>query len=1119
MRVLRRENWKEFWRAFPPLEKWLRPRGYAEPDPPMVVGAQPWFNPFAKSSAQEDKIVTLKEALKSPFFWLFSLPVSKFLNGKWPGRFVDDLLEEAIKRREDERRNRKEPGTLNRDFKTVLLAHLPGWNHATHLYEYGRRDDVTRTIAEEDEIIARVPMEDDKIDAIPSHIQLLHQFRSLPDPIHSLYAHIPRDNYRDALSLFLKGDHEAAGRMLPDELRTDNKPPVHKHWEYYFSPATAYEVGTTPRQDPLEEFHQMQAQINQPGFMEWFLRMNPEEAKARGFDKQTRQAQTIDEQRKVREKEAAEMAKKPFATAWDDSFGAAWEHAKDYLNPKYFGPYGLWQNVKYLYRFHSTPATPEQRQARDNNPHLNYSPDLHEAIQVFKTNYDPVEHLNMKLRPDELKKKAAHVKDYLTGKKTGPPPKQGGQQRRSFSTATTPAPKESSEPEITPGAHLHKLGHQWTPPVPKIGDKLADKPRTLKQRFERLMNGVGERLDAWYRRRQEYYAEVQRNNTHPMDIDYSKQRGYMVMYPAQPEKTHSRWFLEWRLLRDRHLRYQQKLQEEKQRLDPSYDPEKRPLSDLKAERLQESLSWLVWYGKNFYDHVHPEYSPESLHYDPTKLPKMPEVVIDWSQVPEEIIWMYKVLKQWDHIIDADELPVEYYEFVWLIHWIDEGYHDIELPERADVMMLQRAPQFLHGREAERAHEWLLRKDTAEGNRWKMLLTGPEPRIPELEAWEEKLQRSELPPSGSEHAIYVVGQDEIPQSLLLAAGIPLESVPTPAKPALSPAQQAAAEAAAAAAGAPKKPRREEDEDEDEEEDEEDEEALEAKERKRLEEEARIEQEALVRQAQDQQRAAEEALRKATSRKKRGTGDDVFDSMALNRRDEAAGGASGLVLRRDEDGPGQSTNALASFLDSFGGLTVSSGDPRAPAPEPAATRRIARDMFGLVGEVIDFQTYVRKFYPAFDLLAWEVTIKRMLCETTEDLMNHDFNIPRLMANTAVYNKWLDWSLMLRYKYEDKNLLLPHMISQTAPTVRKRKTIEQKKKKKKKKKKKRSQIFCATLNCLFVLVLVDQCRDDGWHSIRDLHVARDLPHLGALPVQLQNWSCRHRPVGRRSEQTRKR
>eukprot|EP01122_Echinamoeba_exundans_P011969 TRINITY_DN4910_c0_g1_i1.p1 TRINITY_DN4910_c0_g1~~TRINITY_DN4910_c0_g1_i1.p1 ORF type:complete len:1360 (-),score=238.18 TRINITY_DN4910_c0_g1_i1:131-4210(-) len=1027
IRIMKREDRKDFWRAFPPYESWLRPRAYAEPDPHMHIGSDSLAFFLMNGSAIEDNAMAAKNTLQSSILKsLFFSPVTRYLFGSGPMNMVENLIERSIAQREEERRTRQEPGSPHRPTKDLFLSYLPGWNHATHLFDYGRRDTATRVMMEDDELMARVPPPSDSLDATPPHIQQLHRWRSLPDPVYSKFAHIGRDVFRESMTMFLKGDNVGAGNILPDRVRVDKAPtprPVN-HWMYYVDPEEAYVAATGRNPDAFQNIWRQEAFEESPLYIS-AIKQNPIIARLFGIDRKQRVAINIAEHQSALDQFSKDLESRPFYSAWTQSFRPLFQHARMFLDPSMFGPSALYHNFRYLLQFHKQKHSEDAKMARNSDPSSPHHPTIDEAIDILKRNYSVKEHINSYVNTDKLKERSSFV---MSGRPAAPPGPQRSKtqpnQRRQYSTV---APQGASppKPEIPAGAHLHHLGTK-APPAPSIGEK-AQVPKTWFDRFESVMLRLGEAVDAWWYKKQEKAARQQREYTHPMDRDYNEGWEHHVMYPPNPDRSPSRLFLEWRLMRDRALKAMEKENEAKRRVDPSFDPDKRPLAELKRERIDLDLSWILWYGLNWYDHMDPMYGPDNLAYDPKKLPKLPEVVIDWTKVPEDIALLYKILKQWDHITDGD-LPLEYYELVWLLQWHDEGYDDVELPERFEVIMLQRAPEYMLPREAAAAHDWLMRKEAADGNQFKLLFTGPEPKVPELDAI------GEAPPTEGEHSIYVVGKDEVPRSLLLASGLPAtpleeqmahvtaakskeaeapkvhEAPPSPPPRSESPPPPSG-DSKQTAQSAPKQP----------------EPAAQSANPEAPAAEAPEQQEETPEDADQQTTNAVEKRR----RKKRSAGDELHESMLENRREAAQEGATGLVLREDKGGA--DTSALATFFESLStavSLHGMKGDPS--GGRSAGAKKIANDLFNYVGEIVDFQTYVRKFYPLFDVKHWEDQITHLLGDVCEDVVDQRFNLPRLVANTAVYNRWIEWAVQRRIRSSKLNVPMPHFMKMTHPSL---------------------------------------------------------------------------------------
>jgi hypothetical protein len=1021
LRIMKREDRKDFWRAFPPYESWLRPRAYAEPDPHMHIGGDSLAFFLMNGSALEDTVMSAKKVLQSSMLkTLFYAPITRYLFGSGPLSMVEQMMESSIAQREEERRTRKEPGSPHRPTKDLVLSYLPGWNHATHLFDYGRRDTATRVMMEDDEIMARVPPPSDYLEGVPPHIQQLHRWRSLPDPIYSKFAYIGRDIFRESMNMFIQGDKVGAGNILPDRVRVDKLPnprPVN-HWMYYVDPDEAYVSATGRYQDAFQNIWRQEAFEESPTYID-AIKENPIIAKMFGVDQKKRVAINIAEHSAAMNEFVKNVESRPLYSAWTQSFRPLFQHARMFLDPTMFGPSALYHNFRYLLNFHKQKPSEDATAFKRADPNSPHHPTINEAFDILKRNYSAKEHLNSYVNTDKLREKSSFVMSGRPAAPPGPQRPKAGTQRRPYSTAA-PQGTVSPKPEIPAGAHLHHLGTK-APAAPSIGEK-AQVPKTWFDRFESVMLRLGESVDAWWYKKQEKAARQRREYMHPMDRDYNEGWDHHVMYPPNPDRSPSRLFLEWRLMRDRALKTLEKEHEAKRRVDPSFDPDKRPLAELKRERIDMDLSWILWYGLNWYDHMDPIYGPDNEKYDPKKLPKLPEVVIDWAKVPEDIALLYKIIKQWDHITDGD-LPLEYYELVWLLQWHDEGYDDVELPERFEVIMLQRAPEYLFPREAAAAHEWLMRKEAADGNQFKLLFTGPEPKVPELDAAEQ----GEAPISDGEHSVYVIGKDEIPRSLLLASGMPS----TPVEEQLAPVAAGKAEAAAP----PRESVRPEAERKEDVTQPLKEEPVAAKQPPSQEGPSAAASTATEEQkaepSEDAEQQASTAVEKRR-RKKRSPGDDLQESMLENRREAAQEGTTGLVLREDKGGA--DTSALATFFESLSTAVSLHGMKGGPGGgRSAGAKKIANDLFNYVGEIVDFQTYVRKFYPLFDVKHWEDQTAHLLGEVCEDVVDQRFNLPRLVANTAVYNRWIEWAVQRRIRSSKLNVPMPHFMKMSHPKVR--------------------------------------------------------------------------------------
>lgn len=257
IRLAYRQSWKEFWREFPPLPTWKVPSGAAEPDPHINVMAKPpnvlFRDAVLGSSAQENLLDVMQKAYTSPL----SHPIRavKIFSVRPPVLFsADSYIEEVVKLREAERRNSNDEEVIQgmlpvrRPVLDMLYDHAPGWNHATHGWEYGRRLPMIREAAEQAEFMARWPeplSETAGHDAIPRHMQTFHQWMAFPDPYYSHFAYISRTDDIEAHAKFSETDSVyLASQHFPPHLRVD--PPHTKrkhraHWEYFSSPEAAYD--------------------------------------------------------------------------------------------------------------------------------------------------------------------------------------------------------------------------------------------------------------------------------------------------------------------------------------------------------------------------------------------------------------------------------------------------------------------------------------------------------------------------------------------------------------------------------------------------------------------------------------------------------------------------------------------------------------------------------------------------------------------------------------------------------------------------------------------------------------------------------------------------------------
>lgn len=1004
-RVMKREDRKDFWRAMPPIAVHLRPKGYSEPDPHVAVESDSFVLAFLNGSAVEDTVMSAKSTSESFFAGsLMALP-TRVVSGQWPARFLETTIEKAIVDREKERRDRVEPGSPHRPAKDLLLSHLPGWNHATHMFDYGRRDTALRVILEEDELMASVPTAATQLEAVPPHIEQLYRWRVAPDPVYSKFSQVSREAFKQSLSLFIKGDKVAAGDVLPPSVRVNPDPVARLEktnlWAFYTDPETAYGEATAQHMDPFEAMQRQEA-FEESGSYINVLRNHPE-AQSMGMKERTRTAKNLFEHGEALDRLKEKTEQSPFAFAWHHSFAPILRQAKLLLNPSANGPLAIYHNIRHLFNYHSKKLEDTQRSFRDSNPNAPYHPTVSEALEVFRRNRRPA--------PSKSSTATSATK----------PPRQNFSQSRSYSTTTEPPPPENP----ASSAHQHHFAPR-VPVMPSVGVKVQH-PKSLFDRVEGAVMRLSDAIDAWWFKREERKAREFKETTHPMDRDYSAGSEHEVLYPPNPDRSPSRLFLEFLLLRDQALKDLEKEHDAKRRADPSYDPDKRPLAELKRERLDLNFSWLLWYGMNWFDHMDPYYGPSNLQYDPTQLPKLPETVIDWTLVPEDIALIYKILKQWDHIKDGN-LPVEYYELVWLLQWHSEGYEEVELPERYEVILLQRAPEYMLPREATVAHDWLMRKEHAKGNQFKLLFTGPEPNVPELEAVEQGL----VTPVGGSRAIYVVGMHDVPRSLLSSGQVLADG--THAPPVQASPSSAAPPAPAASVASTASPAKQ-----------------------TASDQAASE---VVNSTGTAEAGTDEETRKLV-RQKRATGDDVGQSMMENKRDAGEDPSKGLVIRDTSSG---GTAALASFFDSLSNAVALTGFKADPSGgRSAGSRKIARDLFNYVGEIVDFQTYVRKFYPLFDVYAWERSMIHLLAEVSEDVVDQRFNLARLVANTAVYTRWIEWAVERRMRCWKLNLPMPHFLKQTSPTVRSKP---------------------ATSSPSSHLVVVECC-DDGWNPICDIYL----------------------------------
>lgn len=255
-RVAWREDWKSFWREYPPLEPWETPRSLSDPDPHILLDLKDsvLFNDIIwNGSGQEDFIFMIDKYKKSknPLDVLKYSVASHYLSD----RYRDYL----IKLREKERYDRFQLGSIHRGAMDVIFEYMPGWNHATHTYDYGRRLSMTRTMREEEEIMARYPdplSPQDRNESVPPYMEMLFQWRSFPDPVFSKFAYIDPVTHTYQLQAHLIGDEKGASEMIPDIIkRRTTRTPYPRHWLYIFSTreGLSHEMGDMPNVDELHE--------------------------------------------------------------------------------------------------------------------------------------------------------------------------------------------------------------------------------------------------------------------------------------------------------------------------------------------------------------------------------------------------------------------------------------------------------------------------------------------------------------------------------------------------------------------------------------------------------------------------------------------------------------------------------------------------------------------------------------------------------------------------------------------------------------------------------------------------------------------------------------------------
>lgn len=245
------QDWKMFWREVPPLEPWQAPQGLAEPDPHINLSTAPpaffMTDSFLGSSAIEEDLHVIHETYKSPFWhpWdavrLFTLgPIAA-----WSPSYYTDV---AISRRENERRTSTQPGMMHRAKLDILFDHTPGWNHATHAWHNGRRLPFLRQVAEEAELMARFPEPPSEVqrpEAIPRHMQPLHQWKSFPDPYYSHFSKIDDVSATKADSMMLDTDgdvYKSTEHISSPYKHTATQRAARRHWLYLQSPEAAQHI-------------------------------------------------------------------------------------------------------------------------------------------------------------------------------------------------------------------------------------------------------------------------------------------------------------------------------------------------------------------------------------------------------------------------------------------------------------------------------------------------------------------------------------------------------------------------------------------------------------------------------------------------------------------------------------------------------------------------------------------------------------------------------------------------------------------------------------------------------------------------------------------------------------
>lgn len=248
IRLAWREDWKDFWRHNPPLEDWETPRGLADPDAhiPLDYNDSVFFNDIVwGGSGQEDilQLVLRWKKSKNPIDLIKLIILWDMVE--------DGYLDKLIEIRESERRRRFQLGSINRGAMDVVIDYIPGWNHSTHTYDYGRRTSMYRTMREEENLMARYPDPMNKhgrVQSIPPHMEMLFQWRAFPDPVYSKFSHINAQIHAFQMHEYLSGEVESSKEGIPDHLLKEKGSNEPKHWLYMFSAKEGYEneVGYFP---------------------------------------------------------------------------------------------------------------------------------------------------------------------------------------------------------------------------------------------------------------------------------------------------------------------------------------------------------------------------------------------------------------------------------------------------------------------------------------------------------------------------------------------------------------------------------------------------------------------------------------------------------------------------------------------------------------------------------------------------------------------------------------------------------------------------------------------------------------------------------------------------------